>query len=59
MTDSSVLVVTDGKEPVTYAASLSVKLNAPLIYMDEYSPEDVFKFIGENDFRIVVKLYNE
>jgi putative cell wall-binding protein len=59
MSGPRVVVVTDGKEPVTYAASLAVKLNAPLVFMDENSPEEVFKFIGENDFKVVAKLYNE
>jgi hypothetical protein len=55
MSDPTIAVVTDGKKPVLYAATLAVKLNSPLVYVDESSPKENEELL--KDFKVKAKLY--
>lgn len=53
--ETTIVVVTDGKNPVLYAASLAVRFNSPLVYVDEYSPAEADEFL--KNFKVKARLY--
>ena len=59
LTNSDTVIITDGNAPVTYAASLAVKFNAPIVYLDESAPNAVNEFLEETNFVVETKLLRE
>lgn len=55
ISDSTIAVVTDGEKPIIYAATLAVKFNSPIIYVDESSPKENEELMRE--FKVKAKLY--